>query len=310
MKLKFFSAYHLDFCSQVVSLPAIPRSLLLSCPTAPKTSEWRGWSLIGRQCALRFLESGSPSRCRRQSVGTILHSTFRENLLPGFNIPDLWHTDTAFAVFLQDLYKDIDLGVAYNSNFVNMGINSLYDSRGDSISSARSYEWVHSVSLGVRYAKIISVGASIKRFESALAPGVAPGSENNGIAEGTVFDLGLRLEKKFTVARVLDITPALGLSIANCPRDSVFYVDPNYKDPLPLERWAGGSVKLNLLNFLGFTGAVERNIRLSTSTLCITTALNSKFRRSTQFSAAACRISMVKGMSTTTDINGRSITSR
>lgn len=189
-----------------------------------------------------------------------LYSTFYERLLPIFHLPQLWHTDTIHAVFLSNIYKYFDFGAAYSINFINMGVNEWTDELGRVLGEARSTEQVKSFSFGVRYAHLLSMGFAIKEFTSRMAPGIGPYS-NSGIAEGQVFDLGFRVEKKFNIADVLDVHPALGLSIQTFPQDSSdYYMGDSIpsRDPLPLKRWYGGSIAFNLLDFFGLTYANER----------------------------------------------------
>jgi hypothetical protein len=83
----------------------------------------------------------------------------------------------------------------------------------------------------------------------------------NGIAKAQVFDFGIRLEKKFTIAEALDIHHAIGFALHSFPQDSVTYIHNDtlpHSDPLPLKRWYGASIKINLLDLIGITAAQER----------------------------------------------------
>lgn len=71
----------------------------------------------------------------------------------------------------------------------------------------------------------------------------------------------MRLEKKFTIADVFDIHPSIGFAVHSFPHDSVIYLHSDTSgraDPLPLNRWYGASLKLNLLDLFGFIYSQEK----------------------------------------------------
>jgi hypothetical protein len=188
-----------------------------------------------------------------------IYSKFFERLLPEFNLPQLWHADTVHAVFLSNCYKHFDLSAAYSVNFINIGEIDVLDSFGVVTDTTLSTEMVSSFAFGLRYNDMLSLGFTVKNFNSRLAPGIGP-YEYSGVAEGQVFDFGVRLERKFTLADVLDIHPALGFAIHSWPQDSSDYHTGDTldgRDPLPLKRWFGGSIAINLLDLFGFTYANE-----------------------------------------------------
>lgn len=189
-----------------------------------------------------------------------VYSQFYESLLPSLGLKDLWHTDTIHAVFLPNLYKNIDFGASYSVNFINMGNNEFTDELGVVIGTAKSCETVRSYAMGLRFYDIASFGFAIKDIDSRLASGFDT-IPRNGTAQAQVFDFGIRLEKKFTIAEALDIHPAIGFALHSFPQDSVTYIHNDtlpHSDPLPLKRWYGASIKINFLDLLGFTFAKER----------------------------------------------------
>ncbi len=189
-----------------------------------------------------------------------LYSYFHEDLLPLMQIKDLYHNDTIHAFFMQDIWENIDFGASYSTNFISMGNTDHIDFLGNFIDSIHSSETVRSFALGLRFYDVASIGFTIKNFKSRLAPGFN-GNSQDGIAQGQVFDLGFRLEKKFTIAELLDIQPAIGFMMQSFPQDSVRYIHSDtlqMADPLPLNRWYGASLKLNLLDLFGFIYAQEK----------------------------------------------------
>ncbi len=189
-----------------------------------------------------------------------IYSYCYEDLLPSFNIEDLWHSNKIHAVFINNVLKNIDFGASYSRNFLNFGENKWEDEFGRVIGHAYCSETVRSFAAGVQYSGIASIGLTIKDFESRLAPGYDSITEN-GIGVGQVFDFGMRLEKKFTIADAFDIHPAIGFALHSFPRDSVSYIlddtIPRF-DPLPIKRWYGASIDLNAFDMVGVTFAKER----------------------------------------------------
>lgn len=189
-----------------------------------------------------------------------IYSESYESLLPTFHLKDLWHSDTIHALFITDIYKNIDFGASYSVNFINMGENIWTDSLGLITGKSRISETVRSYAAGLRFFNTASVGLAVKEIESRLAPGIDT-LPFNGIAKAQVFDFGVRLEKKFTIAEALDIHPAIGIALHSFPQDSVTYLHYDTisrSDPLPLKRWYGASVTFNLLDVIGVAAARER----------------------------------------------------
>lgn len=124
-----------------------------------------------------------------------LYSYFHEDLLPSLRIKDLYHNDTIHAFFMQDIWRNIDLGMSYSINYMSMGYNDRIDFLGNFTDSIHCSETVRSYALGLRFYDVASIGFTIKNFKSRIAPGFN-GNQQDGIAQGQVFDLGFRLEKK------------------------------------------------------------------------------------------------------------------
>ncbi|MBD3316023.1 MAG: hypothetical protein GF344_09565 [Chitinivibrionales bacterium] len=186
-----------------------------------------------------------------------IRSTFYETLFPAFKIPDLWHADTVTALFLSDILGVIDLGFARHTNFINFGTIELTDMDGDSVATTKSSEMVKTYAAGIRFWDMVSVGLAVKDVDSRLAPGYGTGDE--GTAQAQVLDFGLRIEKELSLYGILDLHPAVGFAIHSFPQDSISYTrNAEGADPLPLQRWYGGSIGLSILGLLGFTYVQER----------------------------------------------------
>jgi hypothetical protein len=189
------------------------------------------------------------------------YSHFSERLLPVLDIDDLEHTNEIHAIFINGFVRNFDFGASYSVNSINFGVNPWEEEETGIIEYPNSSETVRSFAVGAQYAGILSLGVALKDVESRLAPGYG-NDPRNGIARAQVFDAGVRLEKKFTIANAFDVHPALGFSVQSFPREQVRYIYddtvPQY-DPLPLMRWYGASIKLNALDFLGVVFAKERD---------------------------------------------------
>jgi len=193
-----------------------------------------------------------------------IYSKFHEALLPSFRLPDLYHDFTAFSTTLENVLPHIDLGHAYFRNYINMGNNTWADSNGVEIGSSNSNETVVSNTIALRVFDIFSIGASFKKYDSRLAPGIGGRDfPNDGIAKGNAFDLGIRLNKKFDIAGLGYINPAIGISALNLGNDSAKYVDTSsFKNPLPRKGIIGASCEINALEIIGYTYVYEIDYNL------------------------------------------------
>jgi len=221
-----------------------------------------GVSLAENVFSVFWNPASLPAVGDRNSV-QLLYARFYEPILPAFGITDLWHADTLEAVFLSNVADHFDVGFAHHINFLNFGENTWTDDLGNELGKAESFEVVETFAMGLRYRDMVSIGLSVKDFDSRLAPGFGP--EGDGTAQGQVLDFGLRLEKRFRIADILDIHPAFGFAVHSFPQDSTDYIQNDTTDtvsnadPLPLERWYGGSIAADLLGLFGVTYVKERS---------------------------------------------------
>jgi hypothetical protein len=203
-----------------------------------------------------FANPASLPAIGENNVAQFIYSDFREDLLPVYQIPNLYHKSHYSAALLNDALPHFDIGYTHSNNYVNFGVNTWTDESGRELGSANSYEEVSSNSIGLRAFKIASIGVSVKPFTSALAPGY--GIHGEGTAKGSVFDVGLRLEYKRKLWNMVTVHPAIGLTFLNYGQKSVFYITEAESSPLPRTRLYGGSLQADLINLIGFTFAKER----------------------------------------------------
>jgi hypothetical protein len=145
---------------------------------------------------------------------------FYEQLLPAFQIPDLWHLHLA-GCYQPPITAVGGFGLDFNE--INFGTN---EEQGYVVGRARSYEYVLSSGWGFNLeglgAKNHAFGISFKYFYSALAPGFGPGSD--GAAQSMAVDFGY----------LWQILPFMrfGFTFANMG-PSISYTSADQEDPIP-----------------------------------------------------------------------------
>lgn len=174
-----------------------------------------------------------------------VYSFFHEQLLPIFNIWDLYHLSNCFGFFLNDMMPYLDAGYVFNNNYLNFGETEVYDTLGNFIGTTNSYETVFSHTIGISLLKIIGLGINIKHFKSKMT--------EQFIARGLVFDVGVRLQKEFNLFDILKILPAGGLAFHSYGQEYVKYSDTSDEDPLPRMLWYGYSIKANVLDLFAYS---------------------------------------------------------
>ncbi|MDG5814055.1 PorV/PorQ family protein [Chitinispirillales bacterium ANBcel5] len=146
-------------------------------------------------------------------------SFFYEQLLPEFNLPDLWH------IYLTLVYPTEDWGTfGFFVNYINMGNNELTSESDVVIGEQRSWEGVFGLSYGFSIKEDLALGLNVKYVHSALAPGV--GDHGEGV--GRTFAVDASVLKKDMLIDNLDF----GFMLQNMgPR--IFYVSQDQADPIP-----------------------------------------------------------------------------
>lgn len=183
------------------------------------------------------------------------YSVFNEPLLPAFHLPDLIHSDTTFGIFLNSFIPHLDFGYVHFTNFINFGVNEWTDSLGAVIGQAHSWEVVNANVFAFTFFDALSVGATIKQFNSLLAPGYGPNGQ--GTAKGTNYDFGIRLHPQFSFKNIITVEPALGIAWQTLGQKSVWYINPAESDPLPRKLLYGMSTTADLLGLFSYTGVFE-----------------------------------------------------
>lgn len=196
-----------------------------------------------------------------ESYVNFIYSRFREQLLPAL-ASDLFHDFTAFSTTLNNVFPYIDIGYAYFRNHIDMGEYAIYDALGNLQYLTHSTETVTSNCIGIRGFDILSLGLSLKRYESRLA--ARPDNSGYGVAKGKTFDFGIRVNKKFDLLGLFSINPSIGASALNLGDSAVFKYDSLSKDPLPRKGMIGGSCEFNLLDLFAYTVVCEMDFNLLT----------------------------------------------
>ena len=193
------------------------------------------------------------------------YSQFHEALLPKFTFPDLYHDFSVFSTTINNALPNVDIGYAYFRNFINFGTSNFYDSTGVFLDSINADETVTGSCFGLRAFDIISIGFTLKNYNSRLAPRInQPTYPRDGISTGSAYDIGLRLNKKFEdISGLFYMNPALGISVLNFAGDSAKYIDTSSsKDPLPKTGFWGTSIEFNALDIIGYTFVFEEEYNL------------------------------------------------
>jgi ligand-binding sensor domain-containing protein len=152
---------------------------------------------------------------------------FYERLLPAFKITDLWHMFGGF------VYPTEDWGtLGFSINFINMGMNVLYDEQGVEKGNIRSWEGVFGLSYGLSLSQSLSLGLNIKYVNSALAPGI----DANGGGVGKTYAIDAAVLKRDLFIPRLN----LGFMMQNMG-PSIYYITEDHKDPIPFTLRLGTS---------------------------------------------------------------------
>lgn len=159
-------------------------------------------------------------------VGGALTS-FYEELLPAFNIKDVWHQHNSAIIQFPPGKDTVFLGgLGIDFNMVNYGANKYYDEFGTFLKTVKEREYVFSLSYGTNFEefgiKNQAFGLSAKYYYSALGPGI--GVDNVGVGQGVAIDAGY-------LWKILP-TLRLGVSLLNMG-PPVYYITYENADPIP-----------------------------------------------------------------------------
>lgn len=181
-----------------------------------------GTALADDEQALYYNPAGLGVQNSRWLGGAFTNSF--EQVLPAFNIPDLWHLH--LAGFYQPALRSIG-GFAADFNYVNFGLNTSNDDAGVEIAQYRNNEWVLGLGWGFDFAEIglknHFMGIGAKFFESTLVPGFT--GSGNGNATLFAVDIGY----------LWQFLPFMrfGLTLANMGPSISYGGSPDQADPIP-----------------------------------------------------------------------------
>jgi hypothetical protein len=140
---------------------------------------------------------------------------FYEQILPAFQMSDLWHGFPAVVIPTEDWGT-----LAFSMNFINMGDNEQWDELEAYLGKAKSWEGVFGVSYGFPVKEDLSLGLSAKYVYSVLD------SKSGGVGQTFAIDAAV-LKRNFLVDK-LDI----GFMLQNMG-PSIYYMTPEEADPIP-----------------------------------------------------------------------------
>ncbi len=153
-------------------------------------------------------------------------AAFYENLLPEFNLDDLYHLNISMT------YPTEDWGTLGGFiKYISFGESDWTDEVGRVLGSFRSYDLFFGLSYGTNFGNNLGVGITPKFIYSKLSD-VPVGNENRkGIAVSFAIDMGLKYRN---LLKNLDV----GLALQNMGPD-IIYIDQNQADPIPFNLRAG-----------------------------------------------------------------------
>jgi hypothetical protein len=153
-------------------------------------------------------------------------AAFYENLLPEFNLADLYHLNIAVTYPTED-WGTLGAFVKY----ISFGESDWTDEVGRILGTFRSYDMFFGVSYGTNFGNNLGVGITPKFIYSKLSD-VPVGNENRkGISYSFGVDLGVKYRG---LLKNLDV----GVAFQNMGPD-VVYIDQNQADPIPFNLRAG-----------------------------------------------------------------------
>lgn len=225
MKSRFFAVLIVLFVYVIPTFSAVGESAVITLifPFGARNTGMGevGTALADDDAALFYNPAGLGIPNSSWDDGSI--SNFYEQLLPSFNIPDLWHG--SISSYYQPPNKILG-GFGLFINYINMGLNASIDEFGRELRPRMSWEGVIALGWGFNFCEYgdtsNNFGITAKLINSALAPGM--GENGEGTAQSFAFDFGyLRLFRSGL---------RFGFTFMNMGPD-VYYIDHNNSDPIP-----------------------------------------------------------------------------
>lgn len=188
------------------------------------------------------------SDLERSTGSQLFYTRSRQTLLPVLGLEDLNHEFQGFAAVAPDPVGGTDMAVGFFRNHVNFGENIQTDRSGE-VRRFNSSETVYGLGAAIRLGLPVSVGGTVKYYESQLAHGF-DGAETG---MGWAFDLGLLVNPRFFPPggefAAVSFTPSLGLAVKNLGPDN-FYREAWQSDPIPRTYTAAWGMKLDAFDML------------------------------------------------------------
>jgi hypothetical protein len=179
---------------------------------------------------------------------------FAQNLLPELEIKDLYQRVIAFAVNPPWRFRNLTFGAAYYNNHVSQGQMEFKDETGEISPFVFShYDNIHHIAFGAGFRDFIRAGMAAKILSMHSLED----------SWGMAFDAGLQLSYPFCPGFIpVVVEPGGGIVYRNAgfnPR----YGDSETELPLPGQLCGGAAVRLDLMEYIGITGAIDRSDKLT-----------------------------------------------
>jgi len=188
----------------------------------------------------------------KKSNFPIGYTFFRENLLPGFGLRDLYHTTSS----IFGRYKSV-AAFAITNKHVSFGKNEWTDEAGRVLGTFDSYDNFTILTIASNLENLTvssnyALGLNLKYIYSKLSD-VPVGNENRkGIAKIFAIDFGYLYREPF-----FEIL-SFGLTLQNMGPD-VVYIDHNQADPLPFNIKLSFAASYSFRNLVGITTVLDLN---------------------------------------------------
>jgi hypothetical protein len=162
-----------------------------------------------------------------RSTGSQFHTAYAHQDWPSGFFPGLSQTFSAASVVLPSL-KGFDLGIGFFRNQLDYGQVLTQDSLNPTY---HALENVYGLGAALRLGLPVSVGGTLKYYDSRLGPG------ESARATGWAYDLGISANPHFRPLASqgiasLEAKPAAGAAVQNMGREA-WYSTPSQSDPLP-----------------------------------------------------------------------------
>lgn len=222
-------------------------TLVIPPPGGEGYTSLQSGAALPQGAASMFYNPALLSDLERSTGSQLFFTHSRQQLLPVLRLEDLTHEFQGFAAVAPDPEGGTDMAIGVFRNHVNFGENVETDEWGEVVRRFNSSETVYGLGTAIRLGIPVSVGGTVKYYESHLANGM----EEPGI--GWAFDLGVLVNPRILPPirdfAAASFTPSLGLAVKNLGPD-VFYREAWQSDPIPRTYTAALGLKLDALDMV------------------------------------------------------------